>query len=118
MDSHGRLWSLHPVADRLPALADHHADPGRRAAAVRCAPLPYSRGKGTATHSDRVGRRGALAGPPLPSALSSATLLPAPWPGLGGGILPAVCPSLPVAQLFPPPAAERPSWHPESAKLL
>lgn len=84
MDSHGRLWSLHPVADRLPALADHHADPGRRAAAVCCAPLPYSRGKGTATHSDRVSRRGALAEPPLPSALSSATLLPVPWPGLGG----------------------------------
>lgn len=52
-------------------------------------------------HSNCVGRRGALAEPPLPPALSSATLLPVPWPGcMGEGILPAVRPSLPVAQFF------------------
>lgn len=79
MDSHGRLGSLHPVTDRLPALTDHHADPSCGPAAVCRAPLPYSRGKGAAILSSCFGRKGALVEPsPLPAILE-----PVPQPGLG-----------------------------------
>lgn len=78
MDSHGRLCSLHPVTDHLPALIDHHADPSCRPAAVCRAPLPYSRGKGAVTRSSCVGGKGTLADPHAP-----ATLTPEPQPGLG-----------------------------------
>lgn len=78
MDSHGRLWSLHPVTDRLPALTHHHADPSCGPSAVCCASFPYSRGKGAAILSSCVGMKGALAEPHPP-----ATLAPVPQPGLG-----------------------------------
>lgn len=80
MDSHGRLRSLHPVTDRLPALTDHHADPSCGPAAVCRAPLPYSRGKGAAILSSCFGRKGALVEPyPTPQPPSHLY----PQPGLG-----------------------------------
>lgn len=62
------LCSLVAGADRLPALDDLHADPGHRAAAGRCAPLPLSGGKAAASYST-CARRGDPFSPTLPLIL-------------------------------------------------
>lgn len=81
MELHMGLRSLDLGIDHLPALTDHHADPGHGAPAVFCAPLPHGRGKAATSHGTCAGQ-GEPQGNP-----NTLSLAPPPPQHQGRGIL-------------------------------